>query len=180
MTNAPFVHPTAEVDPDATLGDGVMVWNWSKVCRGAVVGDGTKIGQAVYVDRNVSIGQRSKIQNGVSVYTGVTIGDDVFVGPNVTFTNDKVPRAHNTEWSITPTVVEDGASIGAAAVIVCGVTLGRNCLIAAGALVTRDVPPHALVMGQPARVVDYVTRSGRRLNLADAENAMPDPALLAG
>jgi acetyltransferase-like isoleucine patch superfamily enzyme len=168
-----FIHATAEVHPEAVLGAGTQVWNWTKVREKAEIGIRSNIGQCVYIDHAVVIGNRCKIQNGVSVYAGVTLGDDVFVGPNATFTNDLRPRAHSRDWRITPTVVEDGASIGANATIVCGTTLGRHCMVAAGAVVTRDVPPHALVMGQPARVVDYVTVQGERLHWRGAE---PPPA----
>jgi acetyltransferase-like isoleucine patch superfamily enzyme len=160
----PFIHPTAEVDAAAEISPSVMIWNWSKVCAGARIGEQTKIGQGVYVDRNVIIGKRCKIQNGVPVYTGVTLEDDVFVGPCVVFTNDRFPRAHSTDWHLISTRVERGASIGANATIRAGITLGRHCMIGAGAVVTRDVPPHALVVGRPGRIVDYVTISGQRLN----------------
>lgn len=158
-----FTHPSADIDADCTLGDGVMVWNFSKVCQGATIGAGTKIGQSVYVDRGVTIGARCKIQNGVSVYHGVSIGDDVFVGPNATFTNDKVPRAHSADWQVSETCIRDGASIGANATILCGITLGQDCMVAAGAVVTRDVPDNALVAGNPARVVGKVDRAGNRV-----------------
>jgi acetyltransferase-like isoleucine patch superfamily enzyme len=141
-----------------------MVWNWTKVREGAQIGAGTNLGQNVYIDFNVVIGKRCKIQNGVSVYNGVTLGDDVFVGPNAIFTNDLRPRAHSRDWQVTPTRIESGASIGANATILCGVTLGAHCMVAAGAVVTRDVPPFALVMGCPAQIVDYVGVSGRRLH----------------
>jgi len=174
-----YIHPTAEVDPQASLAEGVAIWNWSKACAGAVIGAGTKIGQCVYIDRNVYIGKGCKIQNGVSVYHGVTIQDDVFVGPNATFTNDRFPRAFSRNWTITETFVETGASIGANATIVCGVSLGKYCMVAAGATVTHNVPPHALVMGQPARIVDFVTRDGRRLHW-NVENGVPSESLLSG
>lgn len=159
-----YVDPTAIVHPDAEIGCGVSIWNWTKVREGASIGEDTNVGQGAYIDFDTAIGKRCKIQNGVSVYHGVVIGDDVFVGPNATFTNDRVPRAHSADWQVTKTVVEDGVSVGANATIVCGVTLGRHCMVAAGAVVTKDIPPHALVVGQPARVVDYVTVAGRRLH----------------
>lgn len=177
IMSSTFIHSTAEVDPAASVAEGVSLWNWSKICAGAVVGEGTRIGQCVYIDRKVSIGRRCKIQNGVSIYTGVTLENDVFIGPNVTFTNDLYPRSHSVHWEITPTIVRDGASVGANATIRCGVVLGENCMVAAGAVVTKDVPPFGLVVGQPARLVDYVTRSGRPLRF-DVSQGEPARALL--
>lgn len=159
------MHPTADVDPHADLGDDVQVWNWTKVREGARLGAGCRLGQGVYIDHDVAIGAGSKVQNGVSVYHGVTIGRSVFVGPNATFTNDRVPRADSDEWTVSETVVEDHASIGANATIVCGTRVGRAAMVAAGAVVTRDVPDHALVIGSPARVVDYVRQDGTRLHV---------------
>lgn len=158
----PFVHPSASVSPDARLGTGVSVWDWSKIREGACLGDQTSIGQGVYIDHDVVLGSGCKVQNGVSIYHGVSIGDEVFVGPHATFTNDLVPRAFGTGWQVTPTIVEDQASIGANATIVCGVTLGRACMVAAGSVVTADVPPFALVVGNPARIIDYVGLDGTR------------------
>lgn len=174
----PYVDPTAIVHPSARLGPGVMVWNWTKVREGAVIGAGTNIGQSAYIDFDTVIGERCKIQNGVSVYHGVSVGNDVFLGPNATLTNDLVPRAHSTDWHITETKICDGASIGANATIVCGITLGEHCMVAAGAVVTKDVPPHALVMGCPARIVDYVTVSGRRLFVETLDTPPSDTLLL--
>lgn len=163
MPRPTYIDPTAVVHGEAVIGDGAMIWNWTKVRERAAIGAGTNVGQCCYIDFDVVIGMRCKIQNGVSVYNGVTLGDDVFVGPNATFTNDRVPRAHMADWSVTPTVVEDGASIGANATIICGVRIGAHAMIAAGAIVTKDVPAHALVVGAPGIVIDYVTRAGRRL-----------------
>lgn len=177
MTKKPYIDPTAEVHPDTEIWPGVNIWNWTKVREGASIGEDTTIGQSAYIEYDSVIGKRCKIQNGVSVYHGVTIGDDVFIGPNATFTNDRVPRAHSPHWAISRTIVEDGASIGANATILCGITLGKHCMIAAGAVVTKDVPPHALVMGHPARVVDYVTVKGRRLHADDLDQP-PSPDLL--
>lgn len=170
--SAPYVDPTAQVDPRAELGEDAQVWNWSNVREGARIGPGCRIGQGVYVDHDVTVGAGSKVQNGVSIFHGVTIGASVFVGPHATFTNDRVPRADNEEWAVVETVVEDHASVGANATIVCGVRLGRACMVAAGAVVTHDVPPHALVVGAPARVLDYVRLDGTRLYVGpDADAA---------
>ncbi len=174
MARKTFIDDTAIVHPTAEIGDGSMIWNWTKIRERAVLGIDCNIGQSVYVDFETRIGDRCKIQNGVSVYHGVTIGNDVFVGPNATFTNDLRPRAHAEDWEITETIVEDGASVGANSTIVCGVTLGRHCMVGAGAVVTADVPPHALVLGCPARVVDYVTVAGHRLHVPPADG-LPDP-----
>jgi UDP-2-acetamido-3-amino-2,3-dideoxy-glucuronate N-acetyltransferase len=159
-----FIHPTAEVDPEAHVEDGVQIWNWTKVREGARIGAGCHLGQGVYVDHDVEIGTGCKIQNGVSVYHGVTIADRVFVGPNATFVNDRRPRADSPDWKIEQTTILEGASICANATVVCGVTIGKFSMVAAGAIVTHDVPDHALVVGQPARVIDYVTESGERLH----------------
>lgn len=145
-----FVHPSADVEDPAALGEGVRVWRWTHVRRGARVGDYTSIGQGCYVDEGVEIGEHCKIQNGVQMYRGLTVGDEVFIGPNVTFTNDKYPKAVG-EWHVIPTVVENFASIGAGAVIVCGVTIGEGALVAAGAVVTRDVPRGTTVKGPRAK-----------------------------
>lgn len=159
-----MVHPSAEVHPDARLGDGVAIWNWTKVREGAALGAGTKLGQNVYIDAGVVVGERCKIQNGVSVYRGVTLGDDVLIGPNVTFTNDRFPRAASPEWSPVETRVHDGASVGANATVVCGVDLGTYCMVGAGAVVVADVPAFGLVVGNPARLIDFVTKEGRRVH----------------
>lgn len=164
---AGFVHPTAEVSPDAVVGSGSQVWNSAKIREGAVLGSNCRVGCGVYIDTRVTIGDGVKIQNGASVYEGVIIEDGVFVGPRVAFTNDLHPRAIHPdgtprdEWQIVSTLVQHGASIGAGAVIVCGVTIGRWAMVGAGAVVTKDVPEQALVRGVPAQVAGYVCLCGR-------------------
>jgi acetyltransferase-like isoleucine patch superfamily enzyme len=160
VTRAPYIHPTAEVDPGATIGDGTSIWNWAKVREDASIGDDCTIGQGAYIDRGVTVGRACKIQNYALVYAGVTLGDEVFVGPHATFTNDHWPRAVGS-WEIVPTIVEDGASIGANATVVCGVRLGRSCMVGAGSVVVHDVPPRTLVVGNPARVVAELGDDGR-------------------
>ena len=172
MSNNHFVHESATVSPDSAIGNGTKVWDWAKIREGAELGADCIVGQGVYVDTGVRIGDRCKLQNGVSVYHGVTIDNDVFVGPAATFTNDKVPRAFATDWEVSPTHVESGASIGANATIVCGIRIGAYAMVAAGSVVTKDVPNHALVMGNPARIVDYVSVRGHRLHW-DMSNPAP-------
>jgi len=159
-----FVHRTAEVSKDAFIDDETKIWNESQVREGACIGKRCRLGKSVYIDKNVSIGDDCKIQNFATLYDGVTIGTGVFIGPHVCFTNDLHPRARSTDWKIVPTMVMDGASIGANSTILCGVTVGRNAMVAAGAVVTDDVPEHALVVGNPARVVGYVCECGGTLD----------------
>lgn len=158
-----IIHPTATVDPGASIGDGTRVWINVQIRDGARIGANCVLSKDVYVDHAVSIGDGCKVQNSVSVYHGVTLEDDVFVGPNACFTNDRVPRAFVQDWSVSPTLVRRGASIGANATIVCGTTIGEYAMIAAGSVVTRDVEPYTLVMGNPARAVGKVDRRGNRV-----------------
>lgn len=134
-----------------------------QVREDARIGSNCIISKDVYVDHGVSIGDRTKVQNGVSIYHGVSVGNDVFIGPNACFTNDLVPRAANSDWQVVETRVDDGASIGANATIVCGVTIGRYAMVGAGSVVTRDVAPFALVVGNPARVIGKVDEAGNRV-----------------
>ncbi len=158
-----FIHPSAEVHPSVELGQGTRVWHLVHIRENVTVGEHCNLSKDVYIDAGVSIGNRVKIQNGVSVYHGVILEDDTFVGPHAAFTNDLTPRSFTTDWDVVPTYVRRGASIGANSTIVCGVTLGPYCMIAAGSTVTNDVPPHALVMGSPARLVGYLCRRGHRM-----------------
>ncbi len=158
-----FIHPTAAVSPKAQLGQGTKVWINVQIRENAVIGENCIVSKDVYIDHTVSIGDRCKIQNSVSVYHGVTIGNDVFVGPNACFTNDRVPRAFNADWQITPTFVKDGASIGANSTLICGITVGEYAMVAAGSVVTRDVEPYTLVMGNPARPVARIDKAGNKV-----------------
>ena len=163
MRDGVFIHPTANVDDRAEIGEGCKIWINVQIREGARIGRNCILSKDVYIDHAVAIGNDCKVQNSVSIYDGVTIEDEVFVGPNACFTNDKVPRAQNPDWKIVPTRVRRGASIGANATIVCGIEIGEYAMVAAGSVVTRDVPAHALVMGNPAHVVGRVDESGNRV-----------------
>lgn len=169
------VHPTADVSPDAQIGEGSSVWHQAQVREGACIGRNCVIGKGVYVDFGVRVGDNVKIQNYASVYHGVTIEDGVFVGPHVCFTNDKHPRAVNVDgspkraddWQVDETLVRQGAAIGANATVVCGVTVGRWAMVGAGSVVTRDVPDYGLVWGNPAQLQGFVCPCGGRLQVAE-------------
>lgn len=177
---AEFVHPSSDVSPDAQIGSGTKVWQACQVRAGAVLGCNCILGKGVFVDLGVRIGNNVKIQNGVSVYEGVTLEDGVFCGPHCVFSNDYRPRAINPDgslksgddWKITPTRVKYGAAIGANAVVVCGITIGRWAMIGAGSVVTRDVPDYGLVYGNPARLHGFVCPCGHKL--VRAGGACPD------
>jgi UDP-2-acetamido-3-amino-2,3-dideoxy-glucuronate N-acetyltransferase len=158
-------HPTAVVDPGARVGAGSRIWHFCHVMSGARIGADCVLGQNVFVGRDVRIGGGSKIQNNVSVYEGVTIGKRCFVGPSAVFTNVLTPRAEvERKDAFLPTDVGDGATIGANATILCGVTIGRYAVVGAGAVVTHDVPAHRLVHGTPARAQGWACRCGAVLD----------------
>lgn len=161
-------HPSAEIERDVQLGEGVVVWHLCHIRAGARIGARSRLGRNVFVDAGVTIGQGCKIQNNVSIYAGVTLEDEVFVGPGVIFTNDRSPRASAESWTLSSTLVGRGASLGAGAVIVCPRVIGTFGLVGAGAVVTRDVPPHALVMGNPATVRGWVCECGERVSDGEA------------
>jgi UDP-2-acetamido-3-amino-2,3-dideoxy-glucuronate N-acetyltransferase len=159
-----FVHPTAVIDPGAKIGKGTKIWHFCHVMSKAQIGQNCVLGQNVFVADNVVIGNNVKIQNNVSVYTGVIVEDDVFLGPSMVFTNVNNPRSIvNRHDQYEQTLVKRGATIGANATIVCGVTLGEFCFVGAGAVVTKDVPPYALVVGVPAKQVGWMSEYGHKL-----------------
>ena len=157
------IHTTAEVSDEAEIGEGTNIWHQAQVRERAKIGKGCNIGKGVYIDFDVIIGDRVKIQNYVSVYHGVKIGSDVFLGPHCVFTNDLYPRAFNSDFEVGETIVEDGVSIGTNATIVCGNRIGKYAMVGAGSVVTKDVPDHALVLGNPARSRGYVCKCGRKM-----------------
>lgn len=163
---AATVHPSAIVDDGAIIGEGTRVWHFVHICGGARIGAGCSLGQNVFVGNRAQLGNRVKVQNNVSLYDDVIIEDDVFCGPSAVFTNVINPRAHverKTEYLTT--TVRRGATIGANATIVCGVTLGEYAFIGAGAVVTNDVAPFALMVGVPARQIGWMSAHGERLDL---------------
>ncbi|HZU70428.1 MAG TPA: acyltransferase [Ktedonobacteraceae bacterium] len=173
-----YVHPTAEVSPDAHIGTGTRIWRQAQVREHASIGETCNIGKGVYIDAHVRIGSKVKIQNHASIFEGVTLEDGVFIGPHVCFTNDLLPRAITPggklksadDWEITPTLVKYGASVGAGSIIVCGITIGEFALVGAGSVVTHNVAPYALVFGNPARHHGYVCRCARRLSHVEEES----------
>jgi acetyltransferase-like isoleucine patch superfamily enzyme len=168
MAQDVFIHATADVSADARIGSGTKIWNGAQVREHAQIGKSCIISKNAYIDTEAVLGDRVKVQNNVNVYHGVEVEDDVFLGPSMTFTNDMFPRAFNQDWKITGTRVKKGASIGANATIVCGVTVGEYAMVGAGSVVTKDVAPYALVVGNPARPIGHVCKCGNR-----AEKSQP-------
>ncbi len=167
-----FVHDTAEVDLGATIGEGSKVWHFSHVCSNAIIGDKVSVGQNAYIANKVVIGNNCKIQNNVSIYDDVILEDDVFCGPSMVFTNVYNPRAFiERKNEYRATLVKRGATIGANATIVCGVTLGEYCFIGAGSLVREDVADYALIVGNPGKQIGWVSAYGERLKLPLNGNA---------
>jgi UDP-2-acetamido-3-amino-2,3-dideoxy-glucuronate N-acetyltransferase len=160
-----FVHESAYVDDPCTIGEGTKIWHFSHILGQVTIGRNCVISQNVMIGPDVTIGDNCKIQNNVSLYKGVALGRGVFCGPSCVFTNVNTPRAEvERKDAFLPTPVEEGVTIGANATIVCGHRLGAYCLIAAGAVVTKDVKPHALMAGVPARQIGWVSHAGERLS----------------
>lgn len=176
-SEAAKVHPSASVEDGVELGAGTRVWSNVQIRTGARVGTNCVVGRNVFIDADVHVGDNVKIQNNASLYIGVEVHDGAFIGPHVIFTNDLVPRAVNPDgtlksaddWEIGRTVVEAGAALGAGCVVVTGRTIGRWSIVGSGAVVTKDVPPFALVVGNPGRIIGWVSASGERC--ASAEEA---------
>lgn len=159
-----YAHPTAVIDEGCTIGEGVKIWHFSHIMSGCTLGDACNIGQNVVISPDVVLGKNVKIQNNVSIYTGVTCGDDVFLGPSCVFTNVTNPRSGvNRRGQYDKTHVGNGASIGANATIVCGHDIGEFAFIGAGAVVTKNVPAYALLVGNPARQIGWMSEYGHRL-----------------
>lgn len=159
-----FAHPTAVIDPGAIIGAGSSIWHFCHIMQGARLGARCKLGQNVFVAGKVTLGKNVKVQNNVSIYEGVICEDDVFLGPSMVFTNVKNPRsAIVRKGHYTKTLVKKGATIGANATVICGITIGEYAFIAAGAVVTKDVPPYALVMGTPAKQKGWMSEYGHQL-----------------
>lgn len=165
-----YQHETAIIHENAQLGENTRVWQFCNIMDDVVIGDHCNIGAYVFVEKGVRIGNGVKVKNNVSLYSGIEIEDDVFVGPNVVFTNVINPRSFiERKAEFRPTIVKKGATLGANATIVCGHTIGEYALVGAGTVVTKDVPPHALVVGNPGRIVGYVCKCGEKLLMHDHE-----------
>jgi len=168
--NRVFKHPTAIIESDA-IGEGTKIWHFVHVREKVKIGKNCTIGKSVYIDTEVEIGDNVKIENFASLYKGVKVEDDVFIGPAVTFTNDLYPRAFLWDESrIGYTKIQRGASIGANATVICGVTIGEYALVGAGSVVTKDVPPFGLVYGNPARLMGFICSCGSKLEKRVEEN----------
>ena len=172
MPHEYFAHPSAVVDPGASIGKGTKIWHFCHIMPLAVIGERCNLGQNVFVGDHVRLGENVKVQNNVSIYSGVICEANVFLGPSMVFTNVNTPRSHvNRRDEYETTLVREGASVGANATIVCGVTLGRYSFVAAGSVVTKDVPDYALVMGVPASIRGYVCSCGVRLEIDEGGQA---------
>lgn len=168
-----FVHPSAIVDDNCKIGDGTKIWHFSHVMSGCTIGNNCNLGQNVVVSPDVILGNNVKVQNNVSIYTGVTCGDDVFLGPSCVFTNVTNPRsAVNRQGQYVKTHVGRGASIGANATIVCGHDIGDFAFIGAGAVVTKNVPAYALLVGNPAKQIGWMSEFGHRLHFGANNTAI--------
>ena len=166
------IHPSAVVDEGAVVGDGTAIWHFSHVCAGAVIGKSCSLGQNVLVADKASLGNNVKVQNNVAIYGGITVEDDVFLGPSCVLTNVTNPRSQVSRKSLyEKTLIKRGATIGANATIVCGITLGHYSFIGAGAVVTKDIPDYGLVLGNPGKLSGYMSRHGHKLTFNQSGRA---------
>jgi acetyltransferase-like isoleucine patch superfamily enzyme len=172
MKDKIFIHQSAEVSKDSKIGTGTKIWNNAQIREGAEIGKNCILGKDVYIDSGVKVGNNVKIQNGISLYKGVTVEDDVLLGPHCVFTNDLFPRAFVNDYKIYPTLIKKGASIGANATIVCGITIGQFAMIGAGSVVTRNVPDHGFAFGNPARLRGFACKCGKRFKKQKQGNRM--------
>jgi len=171
-----FVHESSYVDDGACIGEKTKIWHFSHIMSGAIIGSGCNLGQNVVIASGVIIGSNVKIQNNVSVYSGTTIEDDVFLGPSCVLTNVTNPRSQvNRQALYETTLIRRGATIGANATVVCGITIGRYAFVAAGCVIAKDVPDYALIMGVPGRQAGWMSRHGHRMNNPDEDGIMICP-----
>ena len=167
------IHPSSIVDDGAIIGQATAIWHFSHICSGAVIGKNCSIGQNVLVANNATLGNGVKIQNNVAIYGGITIEDDVFLGPSCVLTNVTNPRSQvNRKTLYEKTLIRRGATVGANATIVCGITLGRYSFIGAGAVVTKDVPNYGLVLGNPGKLSGFMSRHGHKLHFDENNQAI--------
>ena len=175
MEEEVFIHETAVIDEPCTIGSGSKIWHFSHIMTDSVLGDNCNLGQNVVVSSKVILGNNVKVQNNVSIYTGVICEDDVFLGPSMVFTNIINPRSAVVRRDkYVSTLIKRGASIGANATVICGNTIGEFALIGAGAVVTRDIAPYALVVGNPAKQIGWVSEYGNRLEFGESGKATCD------
>jgi len=174
MINANLkIHPSAVVDEGAVIGESTAIWHFSHICSSAVIGKSCSLGQNVFVADNASLGNNVKVQNNVAIYGGVAVEDDVFLGPSCVLTNVTNPRSQVSRKSLyEKTLIMRGATVGANATIICGITLGRYCFIGAGAVVSKDVPDYSLVLGNPGRLSGYMSRHGHKLTFDESGRAI--------
>jgi len=166
------IHPSAIVDDGAFIGDGTAIWHFSHICAGAVIGNNCSLGQNVLVADNASLGNNVKVQNNVAIYGGITVEDDVFLGPSCVLTNVTNPRSQVSRKSLyEKTLIKRGATIGANATIVCGITLGRYCFIGAGSVVTKNIPDYGMVLGNPGKLAGFMSRHGHKLKFDESGRA---------
>jgi UDP-2-acetamido-3-amino-2,3-dideoxy-glucuronate N-acetyltransferase len=169
------IHSTAIIDEGAEIGEGTSVWHYAHISSGSIIGKSCSLGQNVYVADSAVLGNRIKVQNNVAIYEGVTIEDDVFLGPSCVLTNVSNPRSQVSRKTLyEKTLIRRGATIGANATILCGITLGRYCFVGAGTVVTKSIPDYGLVLGNPGKLSGYMSRHGHRLHFDEGRAICPE------